>query len=79
VFTWTVTHQALHPAYADDVPYALLVVEMDEGVRMVSTLRDLDPADLALDLPVEVVFEARRDATGSDSFTLPCFRPSTRR
>ena len=48
VFTWTVTHQALHPAYADDVPYALLVVEMDEGVRMVSTLRDLDPLELLL-------------------------------
>jgi uncharacterized OB-fold protein len=74
VFTWTVTHQALHPAYADDVPYALLVVEMDEGVRMVSTLRELDPADLALDLPVEVVFEPR-----SETITLPCFRPLARR
>ena len=73
VFTWTVTHQALHPAYADEVPYALLVVEMDEGVRMVSTLRNLDPADLALDLPVEVVFEPR-----SETITLPCFRPSAR-
>jgi uncharacterized protein len=79
VFTWTVTHQALHPAYADDVPYALLVVEMNEGVRMVSTLRDLDPVDLALDLPVEVMFEERADATGSVRMTLPCFRPSTRR
>ena len=79
VFTWTVTHQALHPAYADDVPYALLVVEMDEGVRMVSTLRDLDPVDLALDLPVEVVFETRVDTATSVSITLPCFRPSTRR
>ena len=79
MFTWTVTHQALHPAYADDVPYAVLVVEMDEGVRMVSSLRDLDPGDLALDLPVDVVFEARPDATRPDAITLPCFRPSTRR
>jgi uncharacterized OB-fold protein len=79
VFTWTVTHQALHPAYADDVPYALVVVEMDEGVRMVSSLCGLDPADLALDLPVEVVFETRSDPTGTASVTLPCFRPSTRR
>ena len=52
---------------------------MDEGVRMVSSLRDLDPGDLALDLPVEVVFEARPDATRPDAITLPCFRPSTRR
>jgi hypothetical protein len=51
---------------------------MDEGVRMVSTLRDLDPADLALDLPVDVVFEARSDATGVESITVPCFTPSMR-
>jgi uncharacterized OB-fold protein len=74
IFTWTVTHQALHPAYADDVPYALIVVEMEEGVRIVSSLRELDPAELALDLAVEVVFEAR-----SDTIALPCFRPSTPR
>jgi uncharacterized OB-fold protein len=73
VFTWTVTHQALHPAYAEDVPYALLVVEMDEGVRMVSSLRDLPPADLELGLPVEVVFERR-----SETITLPCFKPAAR-
>jgi uncharacterized OB-fold protein len=74
VFTWTVTHQALHPAYADEVPYALVVVEMEEGVRMVSTLRDLDPSALELDLAVEVAFEPR-----SDTITLPCFRPSMSR
>jgi uncharacterized OB-fold protein len=65
-----VTHQAVHPAYADDVPYALIVVEMDEGVRMVSSLRELAPADLELELPVEVVYERR-----SETITLPCFRP----
>ena len=74
IFTWTVTHQALHPAYAHDVPYALIVVEMDEGVRIVSSLLELDPAELELDLRVEVVFEAR-----SDTIALPCFRPSRRR
>jgi uncharacterized OB-fold protein len=72
VFTWTVTHQALHPAYAGDVPYALIVVEMEEGVRMVSSLRDLDPSELELDLAVEVDFEQR-----SETMTLPYFRPAS--
>jgi hypothetical protein len=47
---------------------------MEEGVRMVSTLRDLDPSALELDLAVEVAFEPR-----SDTITLPCFRPSMSR
>ncbi len=70
IYTWTVTHQAMHPAFADDTPYAVVVVELDEGVRLVSGLRDLAPAALALDLPVEVVIEKV-----SDTIALPYFHP----
>src|SRR3546814_12553085 len=31
VFSWTVTWRAMHPAFADQLPYATVVVEMDEG------------------------------------------------
>lgn len=72
LFTWTVVHQAMHPAFAGDVPYAVVVVEMTEGVRMVSNLRDAGPELLRLDAPVEVVFE-RVD----DDLTLPMFRPAS--
>jgi uncharacterized OB-fold protein len=65
-----VSHQALHPGFADEVPYAVLVVEMDEGVRIVSGLRDMAPAGLYLGLPVEVEFEIR-----SETIKLPVFRP----
>jgi uncharacterized OB-fold protein len=70
IFSWTVTHQPPHPALAAEVPYAAVVVEMQEGVRLVSRLRGLAPEQLELDLPVEVEFEAQ-----SDGFTLPVFRP----
>ena len=70
VFSFTVTHQAMHPAFADDVPYAVVVVELEEGVRLVSGLRGLAPEQLALDLPVEVEFEPV-----SDEIALPYFRP----
>jgi hypothetical protein len=43
---------------------------MDEGVRVVSGLRELPPSALAIDLPVEVVFE-----TVADDVRLPFFRP----
>jgi uncharacterized OB-fold protein len=70
VFSWTVTHQPLVRDFPEPVPYAVVVVELEEGVRMVSGLRDLAPAALTLDLPVEVVFE-----TVGRGMKLPFFRP----
>lgn len=52
IFSWTVTHQAPYPGLA--TPYVVAVIEVDEGVRMAAGLRDVDPAALELDQPVEV-------------------------
>lgn len=70
IYSWTITHQAMHPAFATQVPYAVVVVELDEGVRMVSALRGLPLAEIALDVPVEVTFE-----TTEGGPVLPFFRP----
>ena len=70
IFSWTVTHQALLRNFPEAVPYASIVVELEEGVRMVSGLRGIPPAELRLDLPVEVIFE---DA--GEGMKLPFFRP----
>jgi len=70
VYSWTVTHQALHPAFARETPYAIVVTELDEGVRIVSGIREMTPDMLSLDLPVEVVLE---DAGGG--VVLPYVRP----
>lgn len=69
LFTWTVAGVPLHPAFKDDTPYASCVIELDEGVRMVSQLIDCSPEELRIDLPVEVVFDAV-----TDEVTLPKFR-----
>ena len=53
VFSWTVTHQPLHPAFAEAVPYVIVVVTMEEGVRLVAGVRGIGPADLVLGLPVQ--------------------------
>lgn len=71
VFSWTVTHQALDPAYADELPYAVVVVELEEGPRLVGNLRGMAPADLALGLAVEVELEPV-----ADGIALTHFRPS---
>jgi hypothetical protein len=69
VFTWTVVARAMHPAFVADVPYAPVVVELDEGVRLVSDVVDCPPDELAIGMRVRVEFV---DVT--PDVTLPKFR-----
>jgi hypothetical protein len=71
ILTWTITHQAFHPAFAADAPYATVVTELAEGPRLVSGVRELPLADLRLGLPVEVVLES-----AGEGVLLPYVRPA---
>ena len=55
VHTWTVTHRSLHPAFTG-VPYAQVLVEMDEGPRVLSWVVDVAPDELEFGMPVTVGF-----------------------
>ncbi len=57
IYSYTVTHRAFHPAWADRVPYVVATIELDEGVRMVSELLDVPASGPAIGQRVEVVFE----------------------
>src|SRR5580692_1633182 len=57
VHSWTVTHHAFHPGFKAELPYALVTVDLDEGVRMNARLRGLDPAELRVGLLVRIAFE----------------------
>lgn len=70
VFSVAVMHQANHPAFEAMLPYAVVVVELECGVRMISNLVDCAAHEVAIDMPVEVAFEAR-----SPEVVLPVFRP----
>jgi uncharacterized OB-fold protein len=69
IFSWTVVARALHPAFREDTPYAPVIVEMDEGVRLLSQVVDCSSGELAIDMPVEVCFEEV-----TPDVTLPKFR-----
>jgi uncharacterized OB-fold protein len=68
VYSWTTTHRAVDPAFTP--PYAILVVELEEGPRVVANLRGLEPSELVIDLPVVVEIEHASDTVG-----LLWFRP----
>ncbi len=69
VFTWTVVNRPMHPAFVDECPYAPVVIEMEEGVRLLSEIIDCKPEDLAMDMAVEVLYDIV-----TDDVTLPKFR-----
>jgi uncharacterized OB-fold protein len=68
VFTWTVTHQALVSPFADALPYAVVVVELEEGPRLVTAVCGVSPAALRIGLPVDVRVVRASDAIGLHYF-----------
>ena len=59
IHSWTVSHHAFHPAFAADIPYTLVTIDLEEGVRALGLWRsDTAPS---LDLPVHGQFETRED------------------
>lgn len=71
IFSYVVYHRVYHPGFADEVPYAVAVIELDEGPRMVSNVIGIAPDKLACDLRVEVVYQPI-----TDTITLPKFKPA---
>ncbi|MDA8048159.1 MAG: OB-fold domain-containing protein [Actinomycetota bacterium] len=70
VHTWIVSQ---HPTQPDDDPRITALIALNEGPRLVSNLTGIRAADVANDMPVEVVFV---DVAG---VRLPQFRPAEHR
>jgi hypothetical protein len=62
-------HQLYHPGFASQVPYAVVMVELEEGCKFVSNLLGVKPHDIRCGMAVEVVFEKL-----SDEVSVPKFR-----
>jgi hypothetical protein len=69
VWSFNVMHQVYHPAFADEVPYAVVLVKLAEGPKILSNLLGVSPAEIRIGMPVRVVFE-----DVNDEVTLPKFR-----
>ena len=67
IYSFTVCRRPAGPAFADDVPYTVALVDLAEGPRMMSRIVG-DPAKVAIGLKVKVRFERQ-----SDELVLPFF------
>ena len=68
VWSWVVAHPPVLPAFAERTPYNVIVVELEEGVRMVGNLTGDQPPREGM--PVQVVFEDVEEGV-----TLPQWKP----
>jgi len=60
-----------HPKFPFmDYPYIVALVDLAEGVRIISNLIDIDPDDARIEMPVEVCF-----TEFAEDFVLHQFRP----
>jgi uncharacterized OB-fold protein len=67
-----VMHQRYHPAFADDLPYNIALVELEEGPRMVSNVVGAANDELRVDMALVVDWERHEDL----GVALPKFRPA---
>ena len=58
----------VEPKFMADLPYVLAMVDLEEGIRMMTRIVECDPEVVEIGLEVEVVFE---DIT--DKHSLPFF------
>ena len=56
VHSWTVARHAFHPAFAGELPYALVTVELDEGPRALGRVEGLRLDELKIGLEVSARF-----------------------
>lgn len=56
-------------------PYVVALIELEEGVRIVSNLCGIEPADIEVGMPVEVFYETFEALPSGDELTLHQFRP----
>jgi hypothetical protein len=70
VFSFVTFHRVYRPAFAQDVPYVVALVELEEGPRVLTNILGISHEDVRCEMPVEVVFDDY-----DEDMSIPKFRP----
>ena len=57
VYSYTVVRRAMHPAFKDDLPYVLAIVELDEGPRLTTNVVGVEPEEVRVDMRVRAAYD----------------------
>jgi uncharacterized OB-fold protein/acyl dehydratase len=69
VYSYTVMHHPKVPGF--EYPFAIVLIELEEGTRIVSNLAGCDPGEVHIGMPVELSIEH-----ADEQLKLPFFRPA---
>lgn len=68
VYSFALLHHPQNPAF--EYPVIAVLVDLDEGIRVVSNLVDVDPSEVRIGMRVRVTF-----VPTADDMAVPVFRP----
>lgn len=71
IYTYSVVRHTDHPSFSGQVPYAVAIVELEEGPRVMTTITTVNVRDVRVGMAVEVHF-----APTDSHFKIPVFRPT---
>ena len=71
VYASSVQHRPATPVMTDRVPYVVALIDLDDGIRIMSNVVGCDPPDVAAGMAVTVCWERL-----SDGRHLPQFQPT---
>jgi uncharacterized protein len=76
VFSFTIVRHPFHPSFAEQVPYVVADVQLDEGPILISNVTDVPVEEVKIGMPVEVWFDAETEDAFHTKLRLPKFRPT---
>jgi uncharacterized OB-fold protein len=68
IYSYSILHHPQNPAF--EYPVVTALVDLDEGVRVLSNLVDIEPRDINIGMPVTVDFRPTRH-----DGAVPVFKP----
>jgi uncharacterized OB-fold protein len=69
VFSFVTFHRVYHPAFEQEVPYVVALVELEEGPRLLTNIVGVTPDKVSCEMPVKVVFDDVGDGVSVPKFT----------
>jgi hypothetical protein len=71
LYTWSVVYANDLPPFSERVPYVAAVVDLEEGLRVMTNVVDCDPSELQIGMALTVEYR-----TLTDEIDVPVFRPA---
>ena len=71
LFSWIVVHRSQHPAFYEETPFNVAIVQLEEGPLMHTRIDAVESDDFEIGMELEVSYEEV-----DDEISLPVFKPA---